>query len=148
VTQPIFLRDTYGNQLNNPISNDNDIWLQIEGYIETLDPALEIGYLIYTSDGYTLYWSYFNDQEVSKWPVLSKGKNILLTRIPKHFLNEEIYIIELIVSLRCRLWITIPGKNSPRIKLQIQGGLSDSPYWITKRSGVIAPILQWKNVDA
>jgi len=139
-----FITDAMGNSLSNPVSNNQDIWIQIEGRIDRLDPALEIGYSIYNVDGIALYWSYFNDQEVSQWPVFSRGEIILRTKIPKRFLNEGIYTIELRASLRCRMWITEPGKKSPSLNLIIQGGLSDGPYWTEKREGVIAPLLEWK----
>jgi lipopolysaccharide transport system ATP-binding protein len=137
------ITDSTGNSLRNPFSNNQDIWIQIEGIVDTLDPALEIGYSIYNEDGIALYWSYFNDQEVSQWPVFSRGEIILRTKIPKRFLNEGIYTIELLSSLRCRMWITEPGKKSPSLNLIIQGGLSDGPYWTEKRQGVIAPLLEW-----
>lgn len=139
-----FITDAFGNLLSNPISNNLDIWIQIEGRIDLLDPALEIGYSIYNEEGITLYWSYFNDQEESKWPQLSRGHIVLRTKIPKRFLNEGIYTIELRASLRCRMWITKPGKKTPSLILHIQGGLSDSPYWTHKRQGVIAPLLEWR----
>lgn len=140
----ICITDSRGNSLNNPVSNNQDIWIQIEGTVEILDPALEIGYSIYNEDGITLYWSYFNDQELSQWPVFSRGEIILRTNIPKRFLNESIYTIELRASLRCRMWITEPGKKSPSLNLIIRGGLSDGPYWTEKRQGVVAPLLEWK----
>jgi lipopolysaccharide transport system ATP-binding protein len=140
------ITDYFGNSLSNPISNNQDIWIQIEGSIDRLDPALEIGYSIYNEEGVTLYWSYFNDQEESNWPIFSRGDIILRTKIPKRFLNEGIYSIELRASLRCRMWITEPGKISPSINLHVQGGLSDGPYWTDKRQGVIAPLMEWKGM--
>ncbi len=141
-----FISDLFGNPLSNPISNNQDIWIQIEGNINRLDSALEIGYSIYNEEGVTLYWSYFNDHKESNWPIFSQGEVILRTKIPKRFLNEGIYTIELRASLRCQMWITEPGKKSPSLNLHIQGGLSDSPYWTDKRQGVIAPLLEWKGM--
>jgi lipopolysaccharide transport system ATP-binding protein len=140
------ITDSFGNTLINPISNNQDIWIQIEGNIDRLNPALEIGYSIYNEDGITVYTSYFNDQEESKWPRFSQGNIILRTKIPKRFLNEGIYTIELRASLRYQTWITEPGKKAPTLSLHIQGGLSDSPYWTSKRQGVIAPLLEWKGM--
>ena len=140
------ITDSFGNTLSNPISNNQDIWIQIEGNIDRLNPALEIGYSIYNEEGITVYTSYFNDQEESKWPQFSQGNIILRTKIPKRFLNEGIYTIELRASLRYQTWITEPGKKAPTLSLHIQGGLSDSPYWTSKRQGVIAPLLEWKGM--
>jgi len=142
----MFVTDSFGNPLSNPISNDQDVWLQIEGSIETPDPALDIGYVMYTEENATLYWSSLYDHEESKWPVFSQGNATLKTKIPKRFLNEEIYKIELYSSLYQRMWIIEPGKYSPSLNLQIQGGLSDSPYWVERRDGVIAPLMEWKGM--
>jgi lipopolysaccharide transport system ATP-binding protein len=140
-----FITDSFGNNLNNPVSNNQDIWLQIEGRIDRLDPALEIGYSITNESGIFLYYSFFNDHEVSKWPVFSPGEIVLKTKIPKRFLNEGIYTIELQVSLRNRMLITDPGKKIPFLNLLIQGGLSDGPYWTEKRDGILAPLMEWKD---
>jgi lipopolysaccharide transport system ATP-binding protein len=139
-----FITDSSWNNITNPISNNQEVWIQIEGTINTLDPALIVGYSIINEEGRILYLSYFNDQDVSKWPVFSRGDIVLKTKIPKRFLNEGIYTIELRAHLHCRMWITEPGKKSPSLNLQIRGGLSDSPYWTEKRPGIIAPLLEWE----
>lgn len=138
-----FLTNSAGSPMGNPVSNNQDIWIQIEGSLTSGDPGLEIGYSILNEDGIPLYWSYFNDHEEKDWPVFSLGEIVLRSKIPKRFLNEGIYTLELRSSLRNRMWITEPGKRSPSLNLLIQGGLSDGPYWTEKRPGVIAPLLEW-----
>jgi lipopolysaccharide transport system ATP-binding protein len=58
-------------------------------------------------------------------------------------LNEGTYRLELNCSLHHREWIVRPGRNSPTVHLTIQGGLSDSPYWLNARPGLLAPDWQW-----
>jgi lipopolysaccharide transport system ATP-binding protein len=142
----LFLSDESSNMQTNPIPNDRDIWIQIEGEISTLDPALAIGYVITGKDGTVVYWSLLNDSPEDQWPRLEKGFNIIRTKIPRRFLNEGIYRFELIASLRNRQWILEPGKNAPAIFLSVQGGLSDSPFWTERRQGVIAPVMEWYTV--
>ncbi|HPD75525.1 MAG TPA: ABC transporter ATP-binding protein [Methanoregulaceae archaeon] len=141
--EKFFLADASGKSISNPVSNNRDIWVRIEGVLKTVDPALEIGYSIVNEDGITLYWSYFNDHEESTWPVFSPGDIVLGSKIPARFLNEGLYTLELRSSLRRRMWITEPGKRSPSINLLINGGLSDGPYWTEKREGIIAPLMEW-----
>jgi lipopolysaccharide transport system ATP-binding protein len=141
-----FIKDSFNNILNNPVSNNQDIWLQIEGTVDALDPALVIGYSIVNAEGATIYVSYFNDQDISEWPVFSPGEVTLKTKIPRRFLNEGSYIIELRVQLHYRMRITEPGKKAPSINLLIRGGLSDSPYWTEKRIGIIAPVMEWEGI--
>jgi lipopolysaccharide transport system ATP-binding protein len=59
-------------------------------------------------------------------------------------LNEGTYRVEFLASLHYRAWLLQPGAGSPHIILTIQGGLSDSPYWMEKRPGILAPIIEWQ----
>ena len=77
------------------------------------------------------------------WPKLKKGPCTFKTRLPRHFLNEGTYRLEIIASLHYREWIYEPGKNAPAVFTSIRGGLSQSPYWMERRAGITAPIMEW-----
>lgn len=139
------LADEDGEPLSMPIRNDQPVFVYIEGHIQKSDPALSIGYSMFTSDGQLLYSSYRTDQKIERWPTLTAGLSTLRSRIPSHFLAECSYRLELIVTLHCREWICQPGVNAPVIRLTIEGGSSDSPYWRGARSGIIAPLLAWES---
>jgi len=124
---------------------DDEIWVQIEGNIEIIDPALTLGYAICAEDGRTIYWSYYTDSPEDKWPSFSRGKVRLRSKIPPHLLNEGRYRIELIGSLFNRCWLFEPGRNAPQCTLSVRGGLSDSPYWREARAGYIAPLMEWES---
>lgn len=143
-----FVCDPQGHELSMPVSNDSDMCLQIEAEITIVDPALTIGYAIYNEKGTLLYWSYQTDQEEINWPKLMRGRNVLRGKIPKRFLNEGAYRIELIGGLHWREWLFPPGENVPSVYLSIQGGLSDSPYWMAKRPGELAPVVDWVRVNS
>jgi lipopolysaccharide transport system ATP-binding protein len=130
-----------------PISNNKDYFIEIEAEIEILDPALTIGYCLYTEDSQMLYWSYQTDTDEKKWPNLIEAKNVLRSRLPKRLLNEGTYQIELIGGLHFVKWLFEPRKNNPKISIEIQGGLSDSPYMIHKRPTLLSPIFKWKRLD-
>ena len=142
-----YFSNSENHLLSMPLRNSEDLWINIIGELKNLDPALCIGYAIYNSDGILLYWSYQTDTSQEKWPKLKKGICHLKSRIPKRFLNEDIYVVELIGGLHYRQWLFEPGENSPQIVLNIKGGLSDLPHWIAKRPGVIAPIFEWEAVS-
>lgn len=127
-----------------PLTNNNDYFLKIEGLVKVPSQALTIGYCIYTEDGLPLYWSYQTDVAESKWPELKPGRNILKSKLPKNLLNEGTYTIELIGGLHFIEWLFEPRKLVPSIFIEIQGGLSLSPYYTHKRSTILAPILNWK----
>lgn len=141
-----FISDEHGNKLSMPVSNNSGMWIQIEGEIKETDIALTVGYAIYAEDGNLLYWSYQTDVAEDHWPKLRKGLNILRSRLPNRLFNDGVYRIEIISSLHYREWLCEPGKNAPAVYVAIQGGLSDSPYWMVKRPGILAPVIEWKRV--
>jgi lipopolysaccharide transport system ATP-binding protein len=129
--------------LEMPAENNIDFWLYIEGEVDETDSSLNIGYTVYDERGSVIYLSTHTDS-VDKYKVLKEGKYIFKSKIPRRFLNEGIYKIELMASLHRRQWILEPSKESPYIFLNIRGGLSDSPMWYEKRSGAIAPVFNWE----
>ena len=140
----ISILDSGGLKLEMPAKNDNDFWIQIEGAIKESHPSLTLGYAIFNEENNLLYWSYCTDIVENKWPKLKTGKFILSSKIPKRFLNEGLYRIDFISSLHFKQWICQPGISSPSIYLTIRGGLSDSPFWIMKRPGILAPVFDWE----
>jgi lipopolysaccharide transport system ATP-binding protein len=141
------LLDEQGNLVRMPIRNDDDVWIEIEAEISQTDPALTVGYAIYSEDNHLLYWSYQTDQEEKHWPPLRRGTCRLRSRLPRRLLNEGTYRIELLASLHFRSWLIGSQKSGPSLGLSIQGGLSDSPLWIMKRPGLIAPVIPWVGTD-
>lgn len=140
----LYISDAEGNQRNGSFSNDSEIWVNIEGEITQTDSSLQVGYSILTDDGNLLYWTCHTDMREDEWPMLGKGCYAFRSQIPKRFLNEGTYRIELIAALYFKQWICQPGENSPVIYLTIQGGLSESRYMMTKRPGILAPTLIWQ----
>ena len=139
----IAITDKNGKALNMPVSNDTDFYISISGSIKTIDPALTVGYAIYTADNQLLYWTYHTDPEEEKWPKFKQGNVTFISKLPKHLFNEGEYRIELISSLHWRKWLSEPGVTPAHINLSIQGGLSKSPYWMAKRPGMLGPIIEW-----
>lgn len=145
--KPISMKivDSKGQIVKMPISNNDDVYIEIKGEINVLHSALTIGYAIYTEDGQCLYWSYQTDAPESDWPKLRVGENILISQFPKRFLNEGTYYIELIGGLHFIKWLFKPGENNPTIMIEIKGGLSDSPLYSFKRPTLLSPIIKWRN---
>ena len=139
--------DSAGNVMTSPVRNDTDICIYIEAEIDELDPALTFGFALYNEDGVHIYRTYQTDGAENSWPVLKKGNNKLICKLPKHTLNEGSYSLELIASQYQRKWLYRPGSGMARVEFSIQGGLSDSPYWHKKRPGILAPILSWQVVE-
>jgi len=132
------------NELRMAVSNDSDIWVEICAEVREPDPALTVGYALYGEAGELLYWTYQTDIGEEKKISLRPGIRRLRSRIPKRWLNEGTYRIELIGGLHCRQWLFEPCVNAPQVFFEIRGGLSDSPYWIAKRPGALAPVMTWE----
>ena len=140
-----FISDKDGAKLQMPVRNDSDIWINLVGEFRKIDPSMHLGYQVYTEDGIHLLTSAYTDNSPDIWPSIKKGETVLRSRIPKHFLNEGLYKIELSQVLFRKEFLCYPGKNNPTLFLEIKGGLSQSPYWTEKRMGLTAPILEWTN---
>lgn len=134
-----------GNVATAPMPNDSELTVIIDVDLRILDPALNMGYAIYTDDGETLWWSLSTDQATDRWPILREGKNQLQSCLPRRLLNEGRYRLQFICSIHFREWIYEPSLGGPSIEFEIQGGLSDSPLWALRRTGILAPALPWKS---
>lgn len=138
------LVDSTGKLAPSICANDSEISVEVVADIAESDKCLNVGYAIYTEDGKVVYWSCFTDTPESEWPELSRGTNRLVSKLPRRFLNEGVYFIEVMASLHNRQWIIEPGRLINTITFRISGGLSDSPFWYSGRPGVVAPVLPWE----
>jgi lipopolysaccharide transport system ATP-binding protein len=131
--------------IRNAVRCDDELWIQIEGLVETLDPGLSIGYAIYAEDGRALYYSYITDTSEIDWPRVIRGKNFFQSKLPSHLLNEGMFRIELIGVMFNRFWLFPPGGDVPQFTLSVKGGFGASPYWRSPRPGDIAPVIKWES---
>jgi len=144
--QPLYFAvvDSQGEPLTVPARNDQQLYVVIRMNVHQLDPALNAGFALFNRDSEQLLWSLTTDGPEESWPKLSLGIGEFRCALPKRFLNEGTYRLEMIASLHCRDWFVRPGHNSPAVHLEIQGGLSDSPYWTVARPGILAPEWKWE----
>lgn len=138
------LANNEGQRIKMTATNNDNIWVQIEGEIRNYDPAITIGYAIYDDSGQVIYWSYPTDVPEKDWPRLREGKIVLRSQIPRKLLNQGKYRLELIGGLHFRQWFFEPRVKAPSIFLNIHGKLSESPYWMIKRPGLLAPVIKWE----
>jgi lipopolysaccharide transport system ATP-binding protein len=144
----IFLSDKEGKLKQMPVRNDDDIWLNMIAEVKETDVALTVGYLIFSEDNIIIYNSLQTDMNEKEWPKINLGKCLLRSKIPANFLNEGLYRIVMDAGLIHRQYLIGPSiPNSPSLSLNIEGGLSESPYWITKRPGLTAPRIKWEATE-
>lgn len=133
--------------ISSSVRNDSLISVQITAQIKAIDPSITIGYAIYSEDDTLLYWSYQTDADENQWTKIHPGKWLIRSEIPTRLLNEGDYRLELIGGHHNRKWLFEPMKDVPSLNLSIRGGLSDSALWISKRSGLLAPVIPWKTTE-
>ncbi len=144
VLRAMRLIDSSGKVVNAPVPNNMELTLELEIDLREFDPGLTLGYAIYTEEGQVLWYSYQSDEKTTRWPTLHKGISRLQCNLPTRLLNEGRYRIEYICGLFCRVWLAKPGVNVASILFEIQGGLSDSPFWTLARDGLLAPVIPWR----
>jgi lipopolysaccharide transport system ATP-binding protein len=138
------VRNDSAEAASDVVSNASPIVVTIEGEVQRTDPAMNVGFAIYDETDELLFWSFTTDQAEANWPAPRVGPLKLQAAIPSRFLNEGDYKIELLASLHFRAWILEPRTHVPVVRFSVRGGLSDSPYWHTKRPGRLAPVLAWR----
>ncbi len=135
--------DAAGAPLDRPVANTAPVRVVIEGEVLRENPGLQVGVGVHTADGDLLFWSTAQDTAEARWPALPRGRVRVSTTIPARFLNEGAYRLDLFLGLYHRLWIAEPGARAPSVRFEIQGGLSDSPFWVERRPGPLGPVLPW-----
>jgi len=145
------IRQVYvGNEVGLPymgaIPMGTELYLYIDAYIYDQQSDLNVGYALRTADGLVLYLSCAKDRDQEDWPNIEAGKCVLRTQIPSHFLNEGLFHVEVMVGLQLEMH-RYDHDNCPVATFTIQGGFGSSPYWTSRRDGVLAPVFPWKRVD-
>ncbi len=137
------LTDGQGRAIGASISYLEPLYCEIQAEILALDSALTMGIAIFNEEGQCLFWSYPTDVPENEWPKFHKGWNQMRVRLPLELLKGGVYRVELIGGLHFRQWLFEPGVNAPSIFFHLNERVSESPYWMAARAGVIAPKLHW-----
>ncbi|MGL4596198.1 MAG: Wzt carbohydrate-binding domain-containing protein, partial [Bacteroidia bacterium] len=136
--------DENGNVVDQALQNRQAYSVRIQAEIKEPNSALTVGYAIYSEDGLLIYSSYQNDCATGTVDLLQTGTYTFTAPIPSGMLNEGDYRIELLASLHYIRWICEPGKDVPTLNITMNDLPTDSPFWMSKRPGILAPALPWK----
>jgi lipopolysaccharide transport system ATP-binding protein len=112
--------------------------------IKKLHPSLTFGYAVYNETGEIVYWSVITDARDEILGDLKVGNVHLSAPVPPRFLNQGLYRLDLMTSLHMINWFSAPGESPYAVFLRIEGGMSDSVFWVAARPGVVAPVLPWQ----
>jgi lipopolysaccharide transport system ATP-binding protein len=134
-----------GQVISWPVDRHDEVWLEIEGKIEHVNPSLSVGYLLCTEERISILPSFYTDLIGSEMDLgLLSGHVCLRTKIPVSFLNNGIYSFELQSDLYLQEWITRPFVDAPHVFMNLDGILSRSPLWVEKRPEILAPLIPWE----
>jgi lipopolysaccharide transport system ATP-binding protein len=132
------------NPVTEDVRADQGFGVLIEGVAETSNVALTVGFAVHAADGQLLFWALHTDVAQDRWPPIRIGHNRLVGWVPPHLLNEGEYRVDLILSLHFQEWLSQPGVTAPSVGLSIKGGLSESPYWMMARPGLLGPVIPFE----
>jgi lipopolysaccharide transport system ATP-binding protein len=137
------IRDAAGQTITRPIRNDEQAVVEIALDIKKTHAGLNFGYSLVNESGVRVYASVTTDENPDFWPKLELGRVTLTSALPKRFLNQGLFRVELYAGIHNETWFSQPGVTHYAVFLRIAGGLSDSPYWTNPRLGTVAPVLRW-----
>ena len=140
--------DAMGRAVTAVLDPRAEYWVSIEADVAELHPALTIGYALYAEDGTLLYWCYHTDAGDGRVTPLRFGRNRLRSRFPGTVLNEGVYRLEVIGGLHFIQWLFEPNTDVPQVLAELRGTRSQSPYWLGRRPGLLAPSVSWTNEPA
>lgn len=139
------LVDPQGRTIAGPISGNAGVRIEITGSVNELHPALCVGFALYGEDETALLWSYQNDPDEARRPVLEKGRQVLWAHLPASWLNEGRHRIEFLCGLHCMEWIVAPRSNGPSVCFEVRGVAGSSAFRLQRRPVLLAPVLDWQH---
>lgn len=142
--QSFRIKDSNGKTISGPVVATAEVFVEIGLRIKKLHPSLTFGYAVYNEGGEIVYWSVITDARDEILDDLKLGDALLSAPVPPRFLNQGLYRLDLMTSLHMINWFSAPGESPYAVFLRIEGGMSDSVFWVAARPGVVAPVLPWQ----
>ncbi len=126
-------------------SSQKNLYVELEFIANANHSALCVGFDLINPEGVVVFRSYHTDLPPEKWSQIRIGKNNFICTIPSGLLNGGIYYVCPRIGIHNLYWIV---KLDGIIKFEIVLDHGVSPLWNSlngsSRTGIIAPILNWK----
>jgi lipopolysaccharide transport system ATP-binding protein len=142
--QSFRVKDENGKTIDGSVLASAEVSVEIRLRIKKVHPSLSFGYAVYNEAGEVVYWSIVTDVRDDILENLKIGDVLLSAPVPPRFLNQGLYRLDLMTSLHFINWFSAPGESPYAVFLRIDGGMSDSMFWVAERPGVVAPVLPWQ----
>lgn len=143
----VFVGDHNRKLLPLPFPRHQEAFLYVEYQVDEVDRGLSIGFTLHTEEGICVFESFHTDQAERRWPSYRLGINLFRVRLPLELLNEGMYTLQMLGNLGFRQLLFERERSPISLRLEVRGGLSESPYWVQRRPGVAAPVLAWESCD-
>jgi len=114
----------------------------IEGTVLQPNPALQVGFSLYDSDGNLILWSFHTDTATNN--NLKAGVIRFKSTISPNLLNEGKYCISVGVAIFNQFWVIDPDHDNERIYFEVSEGFTHSNYWTERRPGILAKVFKWE----
>ena len=133
-----------GKAISSPVERKDRVWVEIEGFVEVPDPALEVGYCLYEVNGVLVCYGYQTDQMGGEKELPPLQGNFIL-RVPLNcsLLNVGNYHVKMEVNLFNRERIVNIHATPPEFSFEISGRLYPSPYRLGESPGILALDQPW-----
>ena len=134
-----------GKAISGLVERKDKVWIEIEGFVEVPDPALEAGYhLCDEKNGVLICYGYQTDQMggEKELPIL-EGHFVLRVPLSCSLLNVGGYQMKMEVNLFNRERIVNPHATSPEFSFEISGRIYPSPYRLGESPGILALDQPW-----
>ena len=135
-----------GRIIDRAVSRKLPLAVEVDVEIKQLHGALQLGVAVYNGGGDQVFHSYTTDAAEEAWPKLVPGTNRLRADLPIGILNEGDYRVVFMAALHKTEWLFHPDQSGAAVTFSITGCMSESPYWLHGRMGVIAPFVPWQLV--
>ncbi|MBU0979719.1 MAG: ATP-binding cassette domain-containing protein, partial [Nanoarchaeota archaeon] len=129
------------NVITSGFKSDDEIIIEIEFILKTSIKYLRIGYDLKSSDETLILRTFHND--IKEMKIQTGVINKIRSYIPKNILNTGIYYLDLNIGVHKKGWLV---HNLRTLSFHVVLNSINPRYIITKRPGVIVPMLKWKNI--
>ncbi len=137
------INDSQGNQIDKAVPTNKDCFITVQGEVKQESDLMTLGIALYNGATNSLmFMSYPSDKPT--WTKFKKGRIILRSKIPAHFLNSGSYKVSLVGGIHNKFWLFEPGTKTPSIEFAIADNINNSQFWKHPREGSLAPILDWE----
>jgi lipopolysaccharide transport system ATP-binding protein len=133
--------DTSG-QLRAEFTNKEPIIIELDLYLEEWSPELKVGFDLEGEFGDIIFTSFHNDCiNIFTKESLKIGTYCFKAIIPKFLLNSKVYYISPCAGLHKKRWIF---RIERAVKFNIDFQINNPDFFVSKRQGIIGPLLEWK----